>query len=194
MMNSSGTMAGSSLQRALLWSRLGAPGSEYFSLWQDTDGWRLEGHVVTTAESVPLRVSYEIRCDPAWRTRDVQVRMVCEGRTTDLRLESDGQGAWRREGGDDAAVQGCLDADLSVSPSTNTLPIRRLDLRVGESADVVAAWVRLPSLAVEPLPQRYTRVGEREYRYESRGGAFTALLVVDELGLVTHYPGGWQRA
>jgi hypothetical protein len=187
-------MAGDSLQRSLLWSRVGAPGSEYFALWQETGGWRLEGHVVTTAEAVPLWVSYEVRCDPAWRTREVQVRMVAEGRTTDLRLESEGHGAWRREGGDCPAVRGCLDADLSVSPSTNTLPIRRLDLRVGESADVVAAWVRLPSLAVEPLPQRYTRVGEREYRYESHGGAFTALLAVDELGLVTHYPGGWQRA
>jgi len=187
-------MAADSLQRSLLWSRLGPPGSEYFALWHETDGWRLEGHVVTAVESEPLRVSYEVRCDPTWRTREVQVRMVSAGRTADLRLESDGHGAWRREGGDYPAVRGCLDADLSVSPSTNTLPIRRLDLRVGESADVVAAWVRLPSLAVEPLPQRYTRVSEREYRYESRGGAFTALLTVDELGLVTHYPGGWQRA
>jgi hypothetical protein len=187
-------VTGDSLQRALLWSRVGAPGSEYFALWEETDGWRLEGHVVTIADSAPLRVSYEVRCDPAWRTREVQVRMVSEGRTTDLRLESDGQGTWWRAGADLPAVRGCLDADLSVSPSTNTLPIRRLDLRVGESADVVAAWVRFPSLAIEPLPQRYTRVGEREYRYESGGGTFTAVLTVDELGLVTDYPGGWQRA
>jgi hypothetical protein len=46
---------------------------------------------------------------------------------------------------------------------------------------------------LEPLPQRYTRVGPSQYRYESRGGSFTASLETDELGLVRSYPPGWER-
>ncbi len=86
-----------------------------------------------------------------------------------------------------------MDVDISVTPSTNTLPIRRLALAVGEGRDVTAAWVRLPQLIVEPLPQRYVRIADRQYRYESRGGAFTAALDIDELGLVTQYPPAWAQ-
>ena len=91
------------------------------------------------------------------------------------------------------SVACCLDLDLAFTPATNILPLRRLGLAVGESREVTAAWLRFPDLSVEPLPQRYTRLDERRVRYESRGGAFTAELEVDELGLVVRYPPLWER-
>jgi hypothetical protein len=36
------------------------------------------------------------------------------------------------------------------------------------------------------------RVAQNTYRYESNTG-FSAEIVVDDLGLVTAYPGGWER-
>lgn len=54
------------------------------------------------------------------------------------------------------AIQGCVDIDLGWTPSTNTLPIRRLQLGVGTSSGpITAAWVRFPELKLEPLPQEY---------------------------------------
>jgi len=91
------------------------------------------------------------------------------------------------------SVAGCLDVDLAFTPATNFLPLRRLGLAVGESREMTAAWVRFPDLSVEPLAQRYTRLDEHRVRYESRGGAFTAELEVDELGLVVRYPPLWER-
>jgi len=91
------------------------------------------------------------------------------------------------------SVAGCLDVDLAFTPATNILPLRRLGLAVGESREMIAAWVRFPDLSIEPLAQRYTRLDERRVRYESRGGAFTAELEVDELGLVVRYPPLWER-
>jgi len=91
-------------------------------------------------------------------------------------------------------IKGTVDIDLGWSPSTNTLPIRRLNLEVGQaSGEVIAAWVRFPELALQPLPQEYTRLAERQYRYSSRGGAFVANLVVDDHDLVLDYEGFWQR-
>jgi hypothetical protein len=90
-------------------------------------------------------------------------------------------------------LKGCIDVDFSLTPSTNTLPIRRLHLAVGESRELTAAWVRFPELTVEPLAQRYTRLAERRYRYESIVSGFTAELEVDDLGLVVTYEGIWQR-
>jgi hypothetical protein len=89
-------------------------------------------------------------------------------------------------------LRGCDDVDLAVTPATNTLPIRRLDLQIGQSKSVIAAWVKFPELTVEPLSQRYLRLGKDTYRYESNTG-FSTEIVVDELGLVTTYPGGWER-
>jgi uncharacterized protein len=89
-------------------------------------------------------------------------------------------------------VRGCDDVDLALTPATNSLPIRRLNLQVGGSESVIAAWVKFPDLTVEPLSQRYTRLAKDTYRYQSNTG-FSAEIVVDDLGLVTTYPGGWER-
>jgi hypothetical protein len=45
---------------------------------------------------------------------------------------------------------------------------------------------------VERLPQRYARIDKNTYRYASNTG-FSAEIVVDDLGLVITYPGGWER-
>lgn len=84
---------------------------------------------------------------------------------------------------------GAREIDISATPLTNTLPIRRLRLAIGDSADVDTAWISVPRLTVIRDPQRYTRVGEREYLFESRDSDFRAILTVDEDGVVLDYPG-----
>jgi uncharacterized protein len=43
-----------------------------------------------------------------------------------------------------------------------------------------------------PRRRTYTRLTQDTYRYESNTG-FLAEIVVDDLGLVIAYPGGWER-
>jgi hypothetical protein len=83
-----------------------------------------------------------------------------------------------------------VDVDLSFTPATNTLPIRRLDLRVGDQAEIEVAWLTWPDLDVRPVRQVYARLEENRYRYTQ--GDFTAELVVDEQGLVLDYEGLWH--
>lgn len=96
------------------------------------------------------------------------------------------------DGSECSNVEGCLDLDLNFSPSTNLLPIRRLALAAGQEADVRAAWLRFPMFVLEPLEQRYCRLDDSVYRYESAGGRFVAELQVNEAGFVMHYPNLWQ--
>ena len=189
------------LLQALLWRRVDVPGTEHFRLWQTPDGPRLEGTVVTEFDGVPLAVRYAVACSAVWETRAVQVEVEsgAENRTLELAAEGAGTGAgagsgeWWVNGRRVGELAGCEDVDLGITPSTNTLPIRRLALGVGEEREVTAAWVRFPDLAVIAFPQRYTRVADGRYRYESRGGDFTADLETDELGLVVNYSGLWER-
>lgn len=70
--------------------------------------------------------------------------------------ESEG---WLLNGVECDPLAGCTDIDLNFSPSTNLLPIRRLNLKIGEESDVRAAWLRFPSFTLERLDQRYRRLG-----------------------------------
>jgi hypothetical protein len=180
------------LVRALLWRREDEPGMEHFRLHDGAGGARLVGTVLLAHDGAPLHAEYEVECSAAWETRAVRVTQRYGGAVRALALTvSDGR--WRHDGTDVPAVHGCVDVDIAVTPSTNTLPIRRLRLAVGETRAVTAAWVRLPELVVQPLMQRYTRVAARRWRYESPAHALVAELEVDELGLVVRYPPAWER-
>ena len=191
--------------RTLLWQRINSPGSEWCALERESDGWGLRGIVLAEADSIPVLVQYAIALATDWSTRVVEIAMrsgaASEPRKLKLTVAPDQQWLIDREPGpapatsveDPAALHGLVDIDLGFSPATNTLPIRRLDPAIGEAVAVTAAWVRFPELTIEPLPQTYTRLAERRYRYESAGGAFVAEIEVDDLGLVTTYEGGWRR-
>jgi hypothetical protein len=88
--------------------------------------------------------------------------------------------------------------DVSETPFTNTLPIRRLGLASGEYADISVAYFDGTELQPWPEPQRYTCLEKGEggglYRFVSLDGGFTADLAVDADGLVVDYPGLFRRA
>jgi hypothetical protein len=182
--------AGRRFRRALLWRYVRDEGLEYCSLWElpDGGGWALRGTAVVSYGGRPTEVRYRVVCDRAWRTRSVHVGVVSGEDKASLRLRAD-EGRWFAGDREVPQYAGCVDVDLGIGASTNTLPIRRLGLEVGQAREIEAAWVRFPDLSLEPLAQRYTRLSERRYRYESIESGFTADLEVDDLGLVLVYPG-----
>jgi uncharacterized protein len=180
-------------KHALLWRRLDGSGMEYCRLSEQREGASLEGEVVIMSHGVPWRIGYEIRCDHAWRSRAVSVRADAGTESRRLELGADEHGRWTVGGQVRQDLHDCLDIDLGFSPSTNTLPIRRLRMNVQQGETIDAAWVEFPSLAVHRVPQRYTRVGERTYRYENLPTGFLAVIDVDANGLVVSYPPGWER-
>lgn len=164
--------------------------------WSDREGHeavRLEGRTLMGAVAVKsdggvCALAYTIVCDDAWRTRGAQVGGFAGERSLAIDIRAD-NGRWTMNGEHVAAVDGCIDIDLNFSPSTNLLPIRRLNLNVGEEATVHAAWLRFPSFTLEPLVQTYRRLAEDRYRYTS--ASFTAEITVNEAGLVLEY-GPWK--
>jgi uncharacterized protein len=183
----------SRLVRALLWQRLQGTGLERFELLRRVDEWVLRGTILVLDEREPAQADYEIVCNAGWHTRSAVVSLRRDARDRSLALTVE-DGRWYENGSERPAVRGSIDIDLGWSPSTNTLPIRRLGLAVGEkSGTVTAAWVRFPELTLEPLPQEYRRLADRRYLYSSRGGAFTAELEIDENGVVHDYEGIWKE-
>ena len=178
--------------RTIFWRRLDCPGAEYCELRRRPDGWELSGTVLVALDGRPLRAHYQVVCDAGWATRVVSLETSTGGPTRTLQLTADEQRRWWSAGAELLPLRGCVDVDLGVSPSTNTLPVRRLGREIGDAVDIGAAWVRFPELEVTRLDQRYTRLDAHRYRYQSLPDDRTYTIEVDDLGLVRCYEDGWE--
>lgn len=187
--------------REVMWAPVEAPGIELLCLGCDGGGVEAEGLVVGVENGRAFRLSYEVRCDARWRVREVRATLLDRG--GGLHLRADGAGRWTTgDGRPLPELDGCLDVDLTATPFTNTLPIRRLGLRPGGSAEIAVAWIAAPELTVEAARQCYTHLEDRDdgclYRFEAPPSprlpdGFVAELPVDGDGLVMDYPGLFRR-
>lgn len=177
---------------AMLWRRLDHEGHDAARLLGRPSAWLLAGTAVFVYDGKPCRLDYRVTCDLAWNTLGATVEGWLGDSVVDASIDVDPERRWWLNGVEYPAVQGCIDLDLSFSPATNLLPLRRLELAVGAAADVQAAWLRFPELTLEPLPQHYRRSGDNSYHYESGAGEFVAELTVGATGFIISYPGLWQ--
>jgi uncharacterized protein len=188
----------SGVEREVMWTPWERPGLEHLRLVTSDGGVVANGLVIGLETGRPFRIGYEIRCDRHWRVREVRAAAPDSERPV-LELLADGEGRWKRRGGESVPdLDGCIDVDISATPFTNTLPIRRLGLKPGESEELAVTYIRVPELLVGPERQRYgcleARVGGGLYRFEALPSGFTAELAVDADGLVIDYPGLFRRA
>ncbi len=189
----------SSIDRQILWQPYGEPGLEHLHLIENHLGVEADGWVIGIQDGSPFRLAYQVRCDPAWHVRGLEVRLISPTHG-DLILSADENGHWTAGDGEDLhSLDGCSDVDISVTPFTNTLPIRRLSWQPGVSADLLVVYIPVPELRAVPVRQRYTclAVGPEGtyFRYEDEGlfPGFVAELRVDADGLVLDYAGLFRR-
>jgi hypothetical protein len=146
-------------------------------------------------EHGPLRLIYRLAWDESWCLREADLSVTTDLSTRSIRLITDGKGHWRDDDGrtrDD--LEGCLDVDIWPTPFTNTFPIRREPMAVGERRQFRMAWIFGPDLTVHPQPQAYTRVADRLYLFENLDGSgFKAELPVDADRIVLDYPNLFRR-
>lgn len=153
--------------------------------------WENEGFTISGVVSRE-RVEYVLRVSAQWQVR--QFLLFRDLDEPDLWLATDGAGHWgEMNGAHRTELDGCYDLDLACTPFTNTLPIRRLPLRDGDTAELPVVFVDPDTLEVRPARQRYTRLGDRRWRYENLGTGYRVDLEVDEHGLVLDYPGEFRR-
>lgn len=163
---------------------------EFCTLSVRTGGLSLVGTILGAEGGQPIRIEYRVLADAKGLTTAAHVRQLVGFDQRSIALLRDEKGNWSVDGKRVAGLRSCSDVDLGCSPSTNTLPIRRLRLGVGSSRTIFAAWVLFPQLTVEKAAQTYARLDENTYRYSS--GTFEAELTVDDEGLVASYA-EWRR-
>ena len=176
----------------MIWRRLDQPGHEAARLVHHAPFWQLGGTAVFVEARRTCRLEYQVVCDAGWRTLHGRVTGWLGSQPIKVEVYTDSARRWTLNGREAPEVAGCVDLDLAFTPSTNTIPLRRLALNEGERAEVRSAWLKFPDLTLEPLVQSYARTGLSTYHYESFGGDFTTDLEVGEAGFVLRYPPLWE--
>ena len=177
---------------SILWRRIDSPGHDGCRLDQTARGWQLTGTAVFLDGDQPAQLAYEVTCDSDWRATNGRVSGWVGTRALELHVERTPDGEWRFNGAPASGFADCADVDFGFTPATNLTQLRRVDLAVGQAADVPVAWLDVSSGRLEVLRQRYERRSEWTYWYESPRFDYAALLEVTPVGFIRRYPGLWE--
>lgn len=164
-------------------------GTDRCTLSRLEQGWMLVGQAIWHDSGTDACLTYDVRCDPDWHSLSADVAGDVGGQKLSLRLNRSDEG-WHLNGKLQNDTANCEDLDLSFTPATNLLPLRRLALDRGQSGFVSAAWLSPDLLAIVQLDQVYTKGAGDLVGYSSP--QFDAQLVIHSTGFVTHYPDLWD--
>jgi hypothetical protein len=173
-----------------IWRRLDEPGHDAARLQETDRGWLLDGTTVYLSHEGPALLNYSVQLAKDWTTLSGNVRGFLGGQGIDVLITRDENG-WTLNGQPQPAVRSMLDLDYGFTPATNLQQIRRMNLKVGDSADFPVAWLVTGASTLVVLPQTYRRLSETEYAYEAPTVPFRATLVIPEDGFAQDYPEGW---
>ena len=181
------------LRRIVRWVPYEGTGLEHAQINDWGDIIKVRSVVIGHKDGTDYGLHYEMTLDPDWTFRSVIFQRI-DGVMKVLQLGRQGQLA-DGDGEPLPELEGCIDIDISGTPFTNTLPIRRnRDWVTGEPQRFDMAWVPLDTL--EPFKTaRFTpRLGTKSWRYQAADGSFEAEITVDDDSLVVDYPGLFRRA
>lgn len=137
-------------------------------------------------------IQYVMRISPTWQVR--QFLLFRDMEEPDLWLGTDSHGRWGEMNGEHRRdLDGCIDVDLLCTPFTSTLPIRRLPLHIGDSAEISVARIDVETLGIVPVRQRYTRVDQHLWDFDDLDSGTSHQFEVDEFGLLRDYPTRFRR-
>jgi hypothetical protein len=154
-------------------------------------GFRFAGKTLILHDGTSVEIDYAVETRPDWSTRSARISIPALA--TSFEVEVGDGGMWVIDGDHRAELDGCLDIDLGWTPSTNTLPIRRLRLATGVPTTARVTWLKWSELVFIPAEQTYTKRGDGTFTYASDN--FSADLEVDEHGVVITYghPPVWRE-
>jgi hypothetical protein len=185
------------MHKDYIWQALYSPGFEHLQLEFSQDTITANSLVIFTNDNIAKRIQYKVVCDLNWIVREVTISELNAAAPSNHLLHN-GRGEWTTLDGTAVdLLQGCAYVDITVTPFTNTLPIRRLNLKQGEAEIIQVAYFDIENATVNAVKQRYTNLGPGEkytlYRYEGLETGFTTEIEVDNDGIVVNYPNLWQR-
>lgn len=181
-----------SLNETALWETLYTRGHDAARLTASSDGWCLRGSAVYLQDEKPVALNYSLDLNSDWSTRSGAFAGFIGDQHISKVIERDGRGGWTLNGERQRDLQDAVDLDFGFTPATNHPQLRRMGLKVGQSAQITVAWIDADTDMLEPLTQVYRRVSEQAYDYHSPRNSYRETLEIAPNGFVSLYPGLWS--
>jgi uncharacterized protein len=169
-------------------------------LWSGIEYYSLENCIVDSGDSVIVnstivgiyngkiyRVEYLIRLNESWETCYCCVKSQLNDEIKKLEVEKD-QNRWSLNGKYVDNFDGCTDVDIPLTPFTNSLPINRLKLSLGQEENIDIIYIDVLADSIKRVKQKYRRISSGVYKYENIPNDFEAEIKVDNEGFVVEYP------
>ena len=180
------------MQNNILWS-----GIEYYSLENcivetTSDGVNINSVIIGLYNENIYRVKYDIVLNHDWLINSciIEARINNELKKIELLKH---RGTWFLNGKIHPEFDKCSDVDIPLTPLTNSLPINRLKLNVGQEAKVDIIYIDLLEDTIKHVKQRYRRLRSDIFKYENIPNDFEAEIKVDSTGFVIDYPQLFKR-
>ncbi|RKE82776.1 putative glycolipid-binding domain-containing protein [Chryseobacterium sp. AG363] len=173
--------------KTLIWKGIYYQSLEYFNLLSNDKNYTVESKIIGCHEDKIYNVEYKIHTDKNWIVQD----FLIESEVNTIKRTSSGkrnQGQWEINGVVNPEFDHFKFIDISLTPSTNTLPINNLKLSESGSQKINVIYIDVLKHNIKPVQQHYTRTAVNKYLYENIETDFKAEISVDEGGLVTNYP------
>jgi hypothetical protein len=156
-------------------------------------GFEIKSTIIGFYNQKIYKVDYCIKTTNEWETKSFEIKSRHSNQTQSLIFEGDGKGNWISGDRHWKEFAGCIDIDIPLTPFTNTLPIRRLQLAKGATQKIKVLYIDLLEQKLTAVHQKYTRVSDLDYHYENVPNDFEATIRVDESGFVIDYPSLFVR-
>ena len=181
------------MQTNILWKGRADHSLENCLITETGTGTAVQSVIIGKSDDALYRVDYIIRTNEYWETIYVQLKTQLFNKRISICYESDGKGFWQKNGLPENHFRGCRDVDISLTPFTNTLPVRRLALPIKETHEITVLYFDILEQQTMPVRQKYTRLSKTQYRFENIPNDFEAIITMDENGFVVDYPGLYER-
>ncbi|MFN3210735.1 MAG: putative glycolipid-binding domain-containing protein [Roseovarius sp.] len=168
---------------AVLWVRQDGTGNDACRFAETEKGFLIDG--ASTGADGTVR-KYRIRTRDDGTTRRVRI-----GQKSRLVARRKRDGSWTLNDTAVPAVTGATDIALEFTPATFTLPLRRLKLKIGQEAEILAAKLDVAAGRLEPLQMMLKRVSEAEYDCAETETGRGARITVDPEKIVQVHEGHW---
>ncbi|MGH7204143.1 MAG: putative glycolipid-binding domain-containing protein [Candidatus Levyibacteriota bacterium] len=178
--------------KTIIWEALAWKGREQCRIEFIDNHYHVNSVLKGKIGSQPFDLTYQLKISPIWQVVSVQIDSLSDNRRL-VEFHKDAKGIWSDSQSHPLnEFSQCIDIDISLSPFTNTLPIRRLTFEPNQKQAISVIYIDLPTGSLKPLKQWYTKLENRRYKYEDENG-YMYILTVDENDFVIDYPTVFSR-
>ncbi|MHC1754158.1 MAG: putative glycolipid-binding domain-containing protein [Methanosarcina sp.] len=178
--------------RTIVWQALSWPSTVVHT---HTVNEGIHGHglaVGKTDRNIPFAMEYDVTLMADWNIKEVSIKSLLDERV--IKLVHKGYQWYDGAGQHLAEFDGVELVDISISPFTNTLPIKRLRFEGEQPQKVDIIYFDENKFSLSRLQQIYSKVDKRTYRYQDIVlPDFVSDIVVDDDGLVVDFPKMFRR-